>query len=185
MFALVNLDADGKAVISYSAGPERYSELLEAEGIIPAPYMARIYWVAVERWDVFRLTEWETETQRSPHHSPSTNSRLKPAPPWPYRPPSKTAHRQPQKNSRRKGCCENSLKQLVCVCRCRIQLSCEITLARSDFAHPDNPESSHESCASPQQVRRSLSMRLRSSTSSSCERDSSVDAALDRSPSAS
>jgi predicted DNA-binding protein (MmcQ/YjbR family) len=61
MFALVNLDADGKAVISYSAGPERYSELLETEGIIPAPYMARIFWVAVERWDVFRSTEWERE----------------------------------------------------------------------------------------------------------------------------
>jgi predicted DNA-binding protein (MmcQ/YjbR family) len=61
MFALVNLDQDGTAVISYAAGPERYSELLETEGIIPAPYMARIYWVAVERWDVFRTTEWEKE----------------------------------------------------------------------------------------------------------------------------
>jgi predicted DNA-binding protein (MmcQ/YjbR family) len=61
MFALVNLDGDGKAVISYAAGPERYSELLETEGIIPAPYMARIFWVAVERWNVFRLAEWERE----------------------------------------------------------------------------------------------------------------------------
>jgi predicted DNA-binding protein (MmcQ/YjbR family) len=68
MFALVNLDVDdgrerdkNSAVISYAAGPERYSELLEVEGIIPAPYMARIYWVAVERWDVFRLAEWERE----------------------------------------------------------------------------------------------------------------------------
>jgi predicted DNA-binding protein (MmcQ/YjbR family) len=61
MFALVNLDGDGKAVISYSAGPERYSELLEIEGIIPAPYMARIFWVAAERWNVFRTSEWEQE----------------------------------------------------------------------------------------------------------------------------
>jgi predicted DNA-binding protein (MmcQ/YjbR family) len=61
MFALVNLDGDGKAMISYAAGPERYSELLETEGIIPAPYMARIFWVAVERWDVFRTQEWERE----------------------------------------------------------------------------------------------------------------------------
>jgi predicted DNA-binding protein (MmcQ/YjbR family) len=61
MFALVNLDGDGKAVISYAAGPERYSELLEADGIIPAPYMARIYWVAVERWNVFRTPDWEQE----------------------------------------------------------------------------------------------------------------------------
>jgi predicted DNA-binding protein (MmcQ/YjbR family) len=61
MFALVNLDGDGKAVISYAAGPERYAELLETDGIIPAPYMARIYWVAVERWNVFRTPEWERE----------------------------------------------------------------------------------------------------------------------------
>jgi predicted DNA-binding protein (MmcQ/YjbR family) len=61
MFALVNLDDDGKALISYAAGPERYAELLETEGIIPAPYMARIFWVAVERWNVFRTPEWEQE----------------------------------------------------------------------------------------------------------------------------
>ena len=61
MFALVNLEGDGKAIISYAAGPQRYSELLEIEGVIPAPYMARIYWVAVERWNVFRTAEWEQE----------------------------------------------------------------------------------------------------------------------------
>ena len=63
MFALANLDGDGRAVISYAAGPERYSELLEIEGVIPAPYMARIFWVAVERWDVFRWAEWERELE--------------------------------------------------------------------------------------------------------------------------
>ncbi|MFI4922067.1 MAG: MmcQ/YjbR family DNA-binding protein [Gammaproteobacteria bacterium] len=61
MFALVNLDGDGKAVISYSAGAERYAELLEIDGIFPAPYMARIYWVAAERWSVFRAAEWEQQ----------------------------------------------------------------------------------------------------------------------------
>jgi predicted DNA-binding protein (MmcQ/YjbR family) len=61
MFALANLEGDGKAILSYSAGPQRYSELLEIEGVIPAPYMARIHWVAVERWDVFRTAEWERE----------------------------------------------------------------------------------------------------------------------------
>ena len=61
MFALVNLEGDGKAVISYAAGRERYSELLEIDGVIPAPYMARIFWVAVERWEVFRGADWERE----------------------------------------------------------------------------------------------------------------------------
>jgi predicted DNA-binding protein (MmcQ/YjbR family) len=61
MFALVNLDGDGRAVISYAAGRERYAELVEIDGVIPAPYMARIFWVAVERWDVFRGADWEQE----------------------------------------------------------------------------------------------------------------------------
>jgi predicted DNA-binding protein (MmcQ/YjbR family) len=65
MFALANLDGDGKAVISYAAGPDRYPELLEIDGILPAPYMARIYWVAVERWSVFRTPEWEQQLRRA------------------------------------------------------------------------------------------------------------------------
>ncbi|MGA7158004.1 MAG: MmcQ/YjbR family DNA-binding protein [Acidobacteriaceae bacterium] len=61
MFCLVNLDADARGVVSYAAGAERFAELVEREGIGPAPYMARIYWVAVERWGVMRNSEWESE----------------------------------------------------------------------------------------------------------------------------
>ena len=61
MFCLLNLDAGAHGVISYSAGPERYAELVEQEGIVPAPYMARIHWVAVERWSALRNAEWESE----------------------------------------------------------------------------------------------------------------------------
>ena len=61
MFCLLNLDAGAHGVISYSAGPERFAELVEQKGIVPAPYMARIHWVAAERWDVLRNTEWESE----------------------------------------------------------------------------------------------------------------------------
>lgn len=62
MFALVDLDRRlSEGVISYSAGPERYAELLEREGLYPAPYMARIHWVAAETWTVFRNTEWQHE----------------------------------------------------------------------------------------------------------------------------
>ncbi len=61
MFCLLNLDAGAQGVVSYSAGPERFAELVEQEGIVPAPYMARIHWVAVERWDVLRNAEWESE----------------------------------------------------------------------------------------------------------------------------
>jgi predicted DNA-binding protein (MmcQ/YjbR family) len=61
MFCLINLDAGEHGVVSYSAGPERFAELVEQEGIVPAPYMARIHWVAVDRWEVLRNAEWESE----------------------------------------------------------------------------------------------------------------------------
>jgi predicted DNA-binding protein (MmcQ/YjbR family) len=63
MFAVVNLDDNDRhgQVISYAAGPERYSELLEVEGISPAPYLARAHWVAASRWDIFRPAEWQSE----------------------------------------------------------------------------------------------------------------------------
>lgn len=65
MFALVNLDEDGRAVLSFAAGPERYAELLETEGVIPAPYLARIHWVALERWDVLRTAELQELLSRA------------------------------------------------------------------------------------------------------------------------
>ncbi|MGD0887837.1 MAG: MmcQ/YjbR family DNA-binding protein [Acidobacteriaceae bacterium] len=76
MFALIDLDEPAppsraanqqpatenrQLLLSYSAGPERYAELLERDGLVPAPYMARIHWVAAERWDVFSDAEWQRE----------------------------------------------------------------------------------------------------------------------------
>lgn len=78
MFAMLNLDGNGKAVLSYSAGPERYAELLEVEGLFPAPYMARIWWIAAERWDIFRSKEWEQELQNAydlTHHKLAPGAR--------------------------------------------------------------------------------------------------------------
>lgn len=59
MFALINLDGDGRAVMSFAAGPEGSAELQEIDGIFPAPYLARAHWVALERWDVLRKSELE------------------------------------------------------------------------------------------------------------------------------
>jgi predicted DNA-binding protein (MmcQ/YjbR family) len=72
MFALINLDEprhsslqpatdNPQLVLSYAAGPARYSELLEIEGLVPAPYMARIHWVAASGWGVFTTAEWQRE----------------------------------------------------------------------------------------------------------------------------
>jgi predicted DNA-binding protein (MmcQ/YjbR family) len=48
-------------ILSYAAGPDRFSELLELDGLVPAPYLARAHWVAVLHWDVFTTAEWQRE----------------------------------------------------------------------------------------------------------------------------
>ena len=58
MFALLNLDGRGP-VASFAAGAERAAELVEVEGFRPAPYFARLHWIAAERWDVVPAREWE------------------------------------------------------------------------------------------------------------------------------
>ena len=65
MFALASLDGSGKGVLSFHGGPDRYNELLENEGVIPAPYMARIYWVCLERWDALPQRELEALLTRA------------------------------------------------------------------------------------------------------------------------
>jgi predicted DNA-binding protein (MmcQ/YjbR family) len=65
MFAMMPLEPDPGSgrILSYAANPERYAELLECEGIFPAPYLARAHWVAIEHWNIFRTPEWEQQLQ--------------------------------------------------------------------------------------------------------------------------
>lgn len=56
MFALCSLTPD-RGVLSFAAGPERFAELVEVEGVFPAPYLARAHWVAVERWSTLPASE--------------------------------------------------------------------------------------------------------------------------------
>jgi predicted DNA-binding protein (MmcQ/YjbR family) len=59
MFVLLDLGSGvSKGVVSFAAGPERFAELVEIDGMIPAPYFARIFWIAAERWDGLRDAEW-------------------------------------------------------------------------------------------------------------------------------
>ncbi len=61
MFALMNLDGRGGPVMSFAAGLEHAAELREREGLIPAPYFARIGWIAAEHWDALGPREWHEE----------------------------------------------------------------------------------------------------------------------------
>jgi predicted DNA-binding protein (MmcQ/YjbR family) len=51
MFAVVSLEPAGDHCMSFKCTPEKFAELVEQEGIFPAPYVARYHWVALERFD--------------------------------------------------------------------------------------------------------------------------------------
>ena len=65
MFAMTDLDGTGIGVLWFHCGAERFHELLENEGIIASPYLAKAYWVTVERWDALRPREIEEELRRA------------------------------------------------------------------------------------------------------------------------
>jgi predicted DNA-binding protein (MmcQ/YjbR family) len=65
MFAMTDLDGTGTGVLWFHCGAERFHELLEIDGIIASPYLAKAYWVTLERWDVLRPREIEDELRRA------------------------------------------------------------------------------------------------------------------------
>ncbi len=65
MFAMTDLEGAGNGVLWFHCGAERFYELVEREGIEPAPHLTRAYWVAVERWDALRPREIEDELRRA------------------------------------------------------------------------------------------------------------------------
>lgn len=48
MFAVTCLDVS-PYLVSFKCSPDRFAELVEREGFVPAPYLARAQWVAIER----------------------------------------------------------------------------------------------------------------------------------------
>jgi predicted DNA-binding protein (MmcQ/YjbR family) len=54
MFAQIDFEEDGRAVLSLVTTPESFRELVERDGIIPAPYRARLHWIALMRWNAIR-----------------------------------------------------------------------------------------------------------------------------------
>ena len=64
MFAIVNLDFAGNA-LSFKCTPEDFAELIEREGIIPGPHLARAGWVALENWDAMPVKEVNTRLRQA------------------------------------------------------------------------------------------------------------------------
>ncbi len=58
MFCVANLEPGlSPTKIAFKCTPEKFAELVEIDGIIPAPYMARNHWVALLEMDALRQPE--------------------------------------------------------------------------------------------------------------------------------
>ncbi len=57
IFCMIALDEAFS--VSFKAADDDFHELLERDGIIPAPYLARAKWVSVIRENALTLREWE------------------------------------------------------------------------------------------------------------------------------
>jgi predicted DNA-binding protein (MmcQ/YjbR family) len=65
MFAVMALEGPVKYSMSFKCSEEKFNELIEQEGIDPAPYMARNKWVAIERFDVLSDKELKSLLRNS------------------------------------------------------------------------------------------------------------------------
>ncbi|MBZ5705671.1 MAG: MmcQ/YjbR family DNA-binding protein [Acidobacteriia bacterium] len=64
IFAILGLDSAPQR-LCFKCTPDKFAELVEQEGIIPAPYVGRYKWVLLERLDVLRDTELEDLIRQS------------------------------------------------------------------------------------------------------------------------
>ena len=65
MFAVMALEGPVKYIMSFKCAEEKFNELIEQEGMDPAPYMARNKWVAIERFDVLSDKELKSLLRNS------------------------------------------------------------------------------------------------------------------------
>jgi predicted DNA-binding protein (MmcQ/YjbR family) len=57
MFAVIGLAPAADHCLSFKCTPEKFAELTEQKGIVPAPYVARYHWVALERFTALGAKE--------------------------------------------------------------------------------------------------------------------------------
>src|SRR6267154_2694465 len=65
MFTVVDLSKSKQAPICFKCTPEKFQELLEIEGIAPAPYVGRYKWVLLERTSVLNSADIKSLIQQS------------------------------------------------------------------------------------------------------------------------
>ncbi|MCI0329414.1 MAG: MmcQ/YjbR family DNA-binding protein [candidate division Zixibacteria bacterium] len=57
IFAIVGFNAKGPQGLCFKCTPQKFAELTKKKGIIPAPYVARYYWVALENLNALRAPQ--------------------------------------------------------------------------------------------------------------------------------
>jgi predicted DNA-binding protein (MmcQ/YjbR family) len=67
MFCVVNLEParENDIGLGFKASPEEFAELVEREGVIPAPYMARNHWVSLQEYTSLPWRELQERIARS------------------------------------------------------------------------------------------------------------------------
>ncbi len=64
MFAVATLQGAGN-VVAFKCSPEEFAILVEREGVVPAPYLARAHWVALTGFDILSPTELTRRLRQS------------------------------------------------------------------------------------------------------------------------
>src|SRR5439155_1110871 len=57
--------SDSESQMSLKASPERFDELVEIEGVIPAPYLARNKWIAIQNRNGLKTAELKSLIKES------------------------------------------------------------------------------------------------------------------------
>jgi predicted DNA-binding protein (MmcQ/YjbR family) len=65
MFCIASLEPSARVKFCFKCTPEKFAELVEIEGVIPAPYMARNHWVGMVELSALRQPEIKELIQNS------------------------------------------------------------------------------------------------------------------------
>jgi predicted DNA-binding protein (MmcQ/YjbR family) len=65
IYVTVSPDGMGTSLVCFKCTPEEFAELIEMDGIVPAPYMARNHWVSLTRMDALPRAEIRRRIARS------------------------------------------------------------------------------------------------------------------------
>ncbi|HEY3935974.1 MAG TPA: MmcQ/YjbR family DNA-binding protein [Bryobacteraceae bacterium] len=65
VFAITALEPDAPYLLTIKCAPEKFAECVERPGIVPAPYLARAKWIAVENEDAVSHAELKAMIRES------------------------------------------------------------------------------------------------------------------------